>query len=497
MRMSPIKKMFFVFLGILLVVALAGCSGINSTSTTANGKFKGTITMYAGNYSPTAVLQANQKPATELKKLADEYYKKTGVKIEFIKGLPASQDYMTWVRTKAAGGQLPDVIWSQWYDANSSLAQGTLQDLSKYYKQPDPYADNKPWSSLLNSQIVSETKAPNGSSYVLNGDYVGTATFYNKDAFKKAGITTLPETWSEFIDACKKLKAAGYTPFSWDLASTPTGMDRLTWLSRLFYTNFYSSEYKQLLFTGNETMTTEDQVIAIKKGIFGPKNKKWLALYPIIKSFSQYWQKDYTGGDSNGQGNMLAFVKGNVGMYFDGSWAASQIASAKPSFNWGSFKNPYPDPSTSQYATNFDSSASIGGPSSAFQFAVASQKADNTITPAKEKAIIDWLMFITTPEHDQSIVNELGQYVPTVKGAQAIPALKNLSALTNKPLNSVFGGINLTEEEQDAIYRAFQSYITGDVTLNQFAQTCDTQMNQAADKLIAQNHWDLSKYLNN
>ncbi len=36
--------------------------------------------------------------------------------------------------------------------------------------------------------------------------------WYNKALFEKAGITKVPETWDEFLDACEKLKAAGITP---------------------------------------------------------------------------------------------------------------------------------------------------------------------------------------------------------------------------------------------------------------------------------------------
>jgi raffinose/stachyose/melibiose transport system substrate-binding protein len=38
--------------------------------------------------------------------------------------------------------------------------------------------------------------------------------WYNKELFTKAGITTPPATWSEFLAAVKKLKAAGITPIS-------------------------------------------------------------------------------------------------------------------------------------------------------------------------------------------------------------------------------------------------------------------------------------------
>ena len=40
--------------------------------------------------------------------------------------------------------------------------------------------------------------------------------YYNMDALKKAGITTLPETWDEVVANCEKLRAAGYkNPLFW------------------------------------------------------------------------------------------------------------------------------------------------------------------------------------------------------------------------------------------------------------------------------------------
>ncbi|WP_026962587.1 ABC transporter substrate-binding protein [Alicyclobacillus herbarius] len=482
-------------------MAVAGCGSSNtSASTTKGGKFQGTITMYAGTYGPpdtqNQVKGVSLIPATELKKLAAEYEKShPGIKINFIHALPAGQDYDTWVRTKAAGGQLPDIIWEQWYYANTALPKGTLLDLSSYLNKPDPYVTGKNWGDVLNKQIMSETKSPDGGTYIINGDYVGQGVYYNKDAFAKAGITKLPTRWSEFIEDCKKLKAAGYIPFAWDSASTPTGIDRLTWLSRLFYTNFYANQWDELRYTGNAAITDEDQVIAIKKGVIGPKSKKWMAMWPLIKEFSKYWKPDFTGGDSNGNGPMLAFLTGKVGMYFDGSWAARQIDSAKSKFRWGTFPDPYPDKATSPYATNFNSSPAVGGPSSAFQYGIASPKADNTMTPAKEKACVDWLEYITTPQHDQAIVNQLGEFIPTVVGTKPVASLKNLADLVNQPLESVFGGINLTADEQNAIFRAYQSYILGQTSLADFAQVAGQQMDKAANDLISRNNWDLSKYL--
>lgn len=40
--------------------------------------------------------------------------------------------------------------------------------------------------------------------------------YYNTAIFEKAGITAVPTTWAEMMDACEKIKAAGYAPFAQD-----------------------------------------------------------------------------------------------------------------------------------------------------------------------------------------------------------------------------------------------------------------------------------------
>ena len=40
--------------------------------------------------------------------------------------------------------------------------------------------------------------------------------FYNKDLFQQAGITETPGTWTEFMEACQKLKDAGINAVTCD-----------------------------------------------------------------------------------------------------------------------------------------------------------------------------------------------------------------------------------------------------------------------------------------
>ena len=71
--------------------------------------------------------------------------------------------------------------------------------------------------------------------------------FYNKDMFAKAGITTLPKTYTEFEAACEKLKAAGFTPMITDGGSGASWVagDALNILSDTLKLDVYDQKVKQ------------------------------------------------------------------------------------------------------------------------------------------------------------------------------------------------------------------------------------------------------------
>src|SRR5450759_1628222 len=70
--------------------------------------------------------------------------------------------------------------------------------------------------------------AANGT-YVIpleNQFYIG---FYNKAAFRKAGVAAVPTDWSQLYAACTKLKAAGYTPLVYGNGGQPLGAEFYPW----------------------------------------------------------------------------------------------------------------------------------------------------------------------------------------------------------------------------------------------------------------------------
>ena len=111
--------------------------------------------------------------------------------------------YYTALKTKLASGECPDIILVQpmYAGANAcySLAEAgylaSLDDMSCLAN----YKDN-------------EAMTYNGNVYGLSRGVSILGAFYNQDMFEECGITEVPQTWDEFLNACEKIKAKGHQP---------------------------------------------------------------------------------------------------------------------------------------------------------------------------------------------------------------------------------------------------------------------------------------------
>jgi raffinose/stachyose/melibiose transport system substrate-binding protein len=74
---------------------------------------------------------------------------------------------------------------------------------------------------ITDKQFLSTMNKNGNELYKVDGKQYGVAFdlgmvgfWYNKDLFAKAGVNSPPKTWNEFIDAVKRLKAAGVVPLA-------------------------------------------------------------------------------------------------------------------------------------------------------------------------------------------------------------------------------------------------------------------------------------------
>ena len=206
---------------------------------------------------------------------------------------------------------------------------------------------------------------------------------------------------------------------------------------------------------------------------------------------------DFLSTTQNPKAVLNLFVNKQVAMYFDGSWATNDLKLAKPDFEFGMYPFPIPDSGSDTYATEISSKNSIGGPSAAFQFAIPSEKGNKSLNDEKLEACIDWLMYITTPENNSRIVNNLGSFVPTVVGAEALPGSEAiLTSLGERSMMLEGGTQAFGITYVDPYYRTFQEYLADKITLEQAAERLAPLAEQCADKIIEDSGVDISQYLN-
>ncbi|MFX1738667.1 ABC transporter substrate-binding protein [Paraburkholderia sp. A1RI_3L] len=111
----------------------------------------------------------------------------------------------------------PDVL--SWHNGERMAyfaKRGLLADLSSDWQKND-------WNQTYAS--VKQSSSYAGKQYSLPLGYDAYGFFYRKDLFQKAGISGEPASWAQFLEDCRKLKAAGVAPIavaardSWTLAA--------------------------------------------------------------------------------------------------------------------------------------------------------------------------------------------------------------------------------------------------------------------------------------
>ena len=125
-----------------------------------------------------------------------------------IKGSYAPTDQLqTALRAQLGAGGAPDlfVVWPGNGSAMSvkQLApSGLLEDLS-----------DQGWVKSI-PEKTRPLLGVDDKTYMWSPSTTPIGVIYNKQVFKDAGIDTLPKTYSEFLDACEKLKKAGKVPIA-------------------------------------------------------------------------------------------------------------------------------------------------------------------------------------------------------------------------------------------------------------------------------------------
>jgi raffinose/stachyose/melibiose transport system substrate-binding protein len=242
-----------------------------------------------------------------------------------------------------------------------------LLPLDEYVSQSYSTTDGKPYGDVINKTLLDLARQLGGGQ-IKNIPYQPSAfvTMYNKDLFEKAGVTSLPKTGEELLDACAKLAAIGVTGLTVDDAYMAAffgyNMDRLAGADATL------SMVRNNDFTGPQVLAFGQLMeMMVKAGYFSQKAAS--NIYPA--------------------GQVEEIATGRVAMYLNGTWLPNEIKGNAPNMRWGAFAWPAFGPGDGPEANNFGSQS----------FGINK----NTKYPAEAFRFIVWL---TTGEWDAALARE-------------------------------------------------------------------------------------------
>lgn len=291
-------------LGLAAVMSLgllAGCSGGNAEGGEKQAKKTG------DGKTELELLGTKPENKDTMQKLVDAYNESQDkVVIKYTQ--PA--DAGTVLKTRMTKNDLPDMV-AMGGDLNYAELQstGVLTDLSG-----EAFLENvnESYMKMLYALNKDGEEKCYGVPYATNASGV----IYNKDIFEANNIA-VPETFTEFMEVCETLKAAGVTPFELTFKDAWTILPAWNAMAPVMQPeNFYTDRKEgKTTFVGTHEAVLENYL-----------------------KIAGYAQNDYMG-TSYDDGNKK-FAAGEAAMMMNGSWAITEIKKANPDVNVDMFKLP-------------------------------------------------------------------------------------------------------------------------------------------------------------
>ena len=142
-------------------------------------------------------------PEGYLDDIVANYEKETGVNVELLTAPWA--DTKTAITAGATNGTIADIISVDGAWLAEFADMGIITDVE---------------AAGVDTSLASDVWEVDGTKYVVPVNNFAYPLYVNMDILDAAGVTEIPTTWSELIDACKKITNAGYSAFALNLGTT-------------------------------------------------------------------------------------------------------------------------------------------------------------------------------------------------------------------------------------------------------------------------------------
>ena len=214
------------------------------------------------------------------------------------------EEYDTKLNALVAAGNTPDVfICNPGPNLTQYVDAGVAADLTDILTNKE-----KDWYATFTDGIF-ERLTYGGKIMAVPTNFAAACVYYNTEMFQKADVTP-PETYTQWLDVCKKIKEAGYTPISCSAGTS--------WCLSMIAGYLCDRE------------GGPDNLAGIADGTVKWTDKTFIDAGEKLKELSQYFQST-AAGDSNDQAT-AAFYSEKAAMLVQGSWAIAQINGGNADF---------------------------------------------------------------------------------------------------------------------------------------------------------------------
>ena len=213
------KRLIALLLAACMTVSLAACGGGSGSAAPAESEATETEeTETEGTEGTEAEAPAEQTADNSgktltvniwdnnqlegLRKIADEWSAKTGVKVQI--NVITWVEYWTLLEAGAMGGEMPDVFWMHINEAQKYMRGDMLLNLNDYIAKDDAIDLNNYYEGIVDIYSLD------GNQFALPKDHDTIALLYNKAIFDKYGVEYPNDnwTWDDYAAAAAKIQEA-------------------------------------------------------------------------------------------------------------------------------------------------------------------------------------------------------------------------------------------------------------------------------------------------
>ena len=324
---------------------------------------------------------------------------------------------MTTLRTRVTAGNPPAAVLLMGYDLTDWARQGVLADLN-------PLAEKEGWDRVVPPAVQRFTKYQGKWIAAPLAIHSINWVWANKEVLAKAGVTTEPKSWDEFIAAAEKVQKAGF------VAIAHGGQP---WQEATVFDSV-------VLATGGADYYRKAFVELDPKALNSPTTEK---VFQRMAQIRRLVDKDFSGRDWNVASGMV--ISGKAGFQIMGDWAKGEFSNARkqPGVDYLCFPVPGTQGSVSFLSNQF-AMFKVGADKARAQAAMASASLEPAV---------------------QSAFNVLKGAVPARSDVSDAAfdacgkrAMKELAAASGK--NAVVGSIAHGHAAPTAVKNAFYDVIT-------------------------------------